>query len=102
MHGPATLWRPRRLGRGAQPGCWTRCPALRGDLAIRAVLSGVAGPQEREAGEAAHLGCRAAKIALALQAALVSLHGFLRTPTARLAGAATCPYRLPRTLTQQP
>lgn len=31
-------------------------------------------------------------IALAPQAALVSLHGFLRTPTAGLAGRAACPY----------
>ena len=38
-------------------------------------------------------------MALAPQAALVSLHGFLRTPTARLAGPTACPYRLRRTVT---
>ena len=80
--------------------CWTRCPALRaGSRDPGRAAKGVAGPQEREAGEAAHQGCRAAKIALAPQAALVSLHGFLQTPTARLAGPAACPYRLRRTLT---
>ena len=42
---------------------------------------------------------RAAKNALAPQAELVSLHGFPRTPTARLAGPAACPYRLRRTVT---
>ena len=70
-----------------QPGCGS----TRGSRDPGGAVEGVAGPQEREAGEAAHQGCRAAKIALAPQAALVSLHGFLRTPTARLAGPAACP-----------
>lgn len=43
---------------------------------------------------------RAAKNALAPQAELVSLHGFLRMLTARLAGPDACPYRLYRTVTR--
>ena len=86
--------------RGVQPGCWTRCAALRGDLAIRAVLSKALRGRKSEKRERPRTKVAEPRRSHWPRRPRWSVCTVLRTPSARPAGPAACPYRLRRTLTR--